>query len=64
MITVPILSIAAFVAIFAYRDWTWVDVSSPWNFSHSIIGAVTIAISILQVGLEIFFSFKKNLKRH
>ena len=54
MVMVPVLSIVAFVLIFSQLKWNWVRVGFTNNFLHSIAGAVTIGLSIIQPLLAIF----------
>ena len=54
MISVPIVSIIAFLVILLQLKWTWVDSTNQTNYVHSIIGIITISFSVLQV-LKIFF---------
>jgi hypothetical protein len=49
MISVPIISIAAFIIILSYLDWDWVDSDRPLSFVHSILGIIVIFLSIVQV---------------
>jgi hypothetical protein len=54
MSLVPVLSIVAFVLIFAQLKWNWVRAGFKTDFMHSIAGAVTIGLSVLQPLLAIF----------
>jgi len=49
MISVPIVSIIAFIIILSQLKWTWVDSTQQLNFAHSIIGIITISFSVVQV---------------
>ena len=49
MISVPIVSIIAFLIILSQLRWGWVDSTEQPNFAHSIIGIITISFSVLQV---------------
>ena len=49
MISVPVLSLIAFLVILSDLDWQWVETSEQLNFAHSIFGIVTISLSIIQV---------------
>ena len=55
MISVPIVSIIAFIIILSQLKWTWVDSTNQAAFAHSIIGILTISFSFLQVIIFIFF---------
>lgn len=54
MVMVPVLSLVAFVLIFAQLNWSWVRVGLKIDFLHSIAGAATIGLSIIQPVLAIF----------
>ena len=54
MISVPIVSIIAFIIILSQLKWTWVDSTDQLNFAHSIIGIITISFSVVQVILNYF----------
>lgn len=56
MLIVPIMSIAAFILALYFDKWKWVDTSDPVCFAHSIVGIVTIGLSIIQVNF-IFSKF-------
>jgi len=64
MLTVPLMSIAAFILALDYDDWKWADMSDPVCFTHSIIGIVTIGFSIIQVFLNYIISFLNDLIKH
>jgi hypothetical protein len=49
MISVPIISITAFILALAAAGWAWVSSSSTLIFAHSIIGIIVIGLSIVQV---------------
>ena len=57
MISVPIISIIAFLIILSQLQWSWIVNTSQPNFAHSIIGIITISFSVIQV--IIFLLFKK-----
>ena len=56
MISVPIVSIIAFLVILSQLKWTWVDSTNQTNYVHYIIGIITISFSVLQV-LKNFFNY-------
>ena len=60
MMSVPIISVAAFIVILWEANWQWISISdSTTFFAHSIFGIVTIGLSIIQVScfqLEAFYS--------
>jgi hypothetical protein len=49
MVCVPVLSISSLFVILADLDWTWVTSDKSLEFSHSIIGVVTISLSTIQI---------------
>jgi hypothetical protein len=49
MISVPIISITAFIVILADLKWQWVSQTLVVNFVHSIFGIITMALSVVQV---------------
>ena len=49
MISVPIISVTAFIVILADLEWKWVGQTLSLNFAHSILGIITIGFSIIQV---------------
>ena len=54
MISVPIVSIIAFIVILSQLKWGWIDSTEQLNFAHSIIGIITISFSVVQVILNYF----------
>ena len=62
MIAIPLVSIGAFVIILADLGWSWVEMSEPLAFSHSIIGIVTVGLSIIQVSIILNFYLVKLFK--
>ena len=63
MLSVPLISVASFIVIFADLDWKWVEKSEPVNFAHSIIGIIAIALSIVQVFIAFFRCAPNHPKR-
>jgi hypothetical protein len=57
MILVPIISFIGLLIILADMNWKWIDLSSPIQFSHSIIGLVALILSFVQVN---FYTKKYN----
>ena len=49
MIAVTLVSVGAFIAILADVGWNWIEIDEPLAFSHSIVGIVTVGLSIIQV---------------
>lgn len=49
MIAVTLLSLAGFIMIFYQKNWTWVDPKSTKSFIHSLCGATTICLALIQV---------------
>lgn len=49
MISVPIISLIAFLVILSDLKWKWVDSTEQPHFAHSIIGIITISFSFIQV---------------
>ncbi|RNA13986.1 ferric-chelate reductase 1 [Brachionus plicatilis] len=54
MISVCLLSLIGFGFIFSYKNWTWTSQSSVKNFAHSIVGLITILLSLIQPAMAIF----------
>ena len=49
MLSVPLISLAAFILILSQLNWSWVTISSSVGFTHSIFGIVVVALSLVQV---------------
>lgn len=49
MILVPVISLVAFVLIFAQLKWHWIHIGFTPEFTHSFAGAATIVLSLIQV---------------
>ena len=64
MMTVPVLSVAGFIAIFYYKNWTWVSSIAPINFAHSITGIITVALSVVQPFMALLRPDKKANNRY
>jgi hypothetical protein len=59
MLLVCLVSIVSFIVILAELDWKWVSPAyRPLSFAHSVFGALTIGLCILQVSpLSLSHSF-------
>jgi hypothetical protein len=53
MILVPIFSITGYIVILSYANWTWIEADEVVPFIHSIVGFITILLSIVQVFIEL-----------
>ena len=49
MISVPVISVIAFILALAGASWSWVSSSSTIPLAHSIIGIFVVIFSIAQV---------------
>lgn len=49
MMIVPVLTLLGFLAIFYYKEWSWVSTAKRMHFTHSIIGACVLVFSFIQV---------------
>lgn len=49
MLSVPVISIVSFLVILADVQWKWISQTISLNFAHSIIGIITIGLSVIQV---------------
>ena len=55
MTFVPVLSIISFIIIFSQLNWEWVSTSDSISFTYSILGILSICLSIIQVFLYLRF---------
>jgi hypothetical protein len=47
---IPLISLGAFFTIlFGFAKGTWVTITDPYTFAHSIFGILAIGLSIFQV---------------
>ena len=60
MMSVPAIMIAAFLVIFSNLNLTWIDSSDGMAFAHSLTGATTIGLSLLQVRQQCLFKMLSN----
>ena len=64
MMSVPVVSIVAFMVILADLNWKWVDFElTPISFAHSIFGILAIAMSLVQIFIAFFRCEKDHPKR-
>jgi hypothetical protein len=59
MISVPIITIAAFIVILWQLEWKWLVNSKDLliAFIHSIVGIICIALSVIQVSIKRILKF-------